>query len=386
MAQHSDVGNGSVLEDDPLRDTTFGAILPMMRKRFYFRWTWDEDEIQGLVAEGWDRIGEGDLRFTFNTGRGHEHDVNVFAAAYEQFRDAFESPLLSVPGRRPSATWIRSHRLVVLTPYQVRIINPETEGHAAEIDEATSDNDAPAQVCGCHCHCAVKGLDYCHDDDCGAYDEHDDDDYDEDDDAEEDDCDDEQKRCGECHCCTCWKNCGCDFYSSEVCGCGCHVCVCDCFNALLEVDNRPGDDEPVEVPNEWPAFVAGLARALTRLGKGDGLDLKAHRRRFARFQVRDHDLECTITGKRGVPQQFHLTTEQRGWLVERGWENYRDFGQTYTLPFASGYDEYVVAAEAVATVLRDFLGIARPAELGIEATAADGAPSTQPPIPLVVTA
>ncbi|MFF0632314.1 hypothetical protein ACFYTS_07400 [Nocardia sp. NPDC004151] len=359
------------MKADPLRGTTFEAVFATVRQSFGFRWTWAEDEVQRLIAAGWDQISEGELRYTFNAAEGDECSVDVFAEAYEQFEDEYGPAVRRVPGRGRSATWVRANLLMVLTSHQVRLVKPVGGRRPEETDGDKRDDDGPYEVCECHCHCEAEDLEYCHDDDCGPDDE---------DDCDEDDCEEEgceRRRCDGCHCCTCWKNCGCDFYDTDECGCGCYECTCDCYSAILDLDNQPGDDEPVTVVNQWPAFVAGLAEVLTRLGKGERIDLTAHGHRYARFNVRDHGLDCVIAGNHSVPKEYHLKTDQSAWLIQRGWYQYRESDRTYNVPFASNYDEYVEAAESVVTVLHDFLGIAHPIELGIEAAAACGAPDAQ---------
>ncbi|WP_327143598.1 TY-Chap domain-containing protein [Nocardia sp. NBC_01327] len=368
---------GSAVKADPLGDKTFEAALAAVRRYFVFRWTWAEDEIQRLLAAGWDRMSEGELRYTFNTAEGDERGVNAFAEAYEQLEGKCGTAVRLVPGRVRSAIWVRTDLLMVLTSYQLRLLKPVGGRRSEDIDGDKRDDE----VCECHCHCEAEGLDYCHDDDCGDYDECAEDDCEEHD-CEEEGC--ERNRCDDCHCCTCWKNCGCGFYDSEECGCGCYECTCDCYSAILDLDTQSGPDEPVTVANQWPTFVAGLAQLLTRLGKGERVDLTAHGHRYARFQIRDHELDCAIAGNRSVPKQYHLNTDQSAWLINRGWYQYRESDRTYTVPFASNYEKYVTTAESVVTVLHDFLGITHPSELGIETTGAHGTPGAHPQRPLAI--
>lgn len=89
---------GSAVKADPLQDTTFGAALAAVRQSFGFRWTWAEDEIQRLIAAGWDQIGEGELRYTFNSAEGEECDVDVFAEAHVQFEYEYGTAVRLVPG------------------------------------------------------------------------------------------------------------------------------------------------------------------------------------------------------------------------------------------------------------------------------------------------
>ncbi|MFE3195153.1 hypothetical protein ACFXHA_39545 [Nocardia sp. NPDC059240] len=366
---------------DRLRDTTFGDAFEAMGQSVRFRWAWGEDEVQRLVDAGWERVSDAELRYTFDTAEGDERGVDVFAAAYEKFEYDFGSAVRMVPGRRRSATWVQVDLLMVLTSRQIRLVRPVGGPRAEEIDGDGRDDAGSGEVCDCHCHCELTGLDYCNAHaDCGDYDEVDcDADEDDEHDCDEEDCG--YKKCGECHCCICWKNCGCDYYTTEDCGCGCYECACACYSSIIDVDDRSGDDEPVTVMNEWPAFVAGLAQVLPRLGKGERVGLTAHGHRFASFQVRDSHLDCAIAGNQSVPPEYHLSFEQSTWLIQRGWYQYRECDRTYSVPFAAGNDQYVDTVESVVTVLRDFLGIARPGDLDIETT---GAPDGQPRCRLLI--
>ncbi|MEU0540194.1 hypothetical protein ABZ319_10010 [Nocardia sp. NPDC005978] len=349
-----------------------------MRQQYY-RWTWAEDEVGALIAAGWNRIGDDELRYTFNSAEGDEIGTDIFAAAYKRFEEWFETAIRLAPGQGRSAVWVRPRLLITLTSHHIGLIKQASEPRSENVDVGEREH-GPEVACECHCHCEAQGLDYCNElYDCGDFDE------DECDCAEEHDCEAEEcdhedcdpQRCGECHCCACWKNCGCDFYSTEECGCGCYECTCDCYSAILNSLVPIGDDEPVTVADRWSDFVAGLARALTRLGKGERIDLAAHGHRYASFAVRNHALECAIAGNRSVPAEYHLDANQHAWLIRRGWYEFHDHDRTSSVSFGSAYDEYVNAAESAVTVLRDFLGVAKPSDLVIETTSASDTPDGQ---------
>lgn len=349
----------------PQECSAFEAMLIALYKHFgtsswwRSRSTWAADDIQQLVDAGWEQVGVSELRYSFSNVTGDERSVNVFAAAHQALEDEFGEATCQIPGRDRSATWIAPNVVMSLMSQHARLLELSVGRRSENLDADKADGQESVDICECHCHCEAEGLDWCHDDYCG-YDLADD----------EDDADDEDnedpKRCGECHCCTCWKNCGCDTYPDmEDCGCGCYVCVCDCYSQVLAVDSQGGDDEPLTVENQWPAFAGGLAQALSRLGRGEGIDLSANGYTWATFHARDHEIDCAIARNRSEPAKHGLTAEQNSWLIQRGWDHYGEFDRTYRIRFAANYGEYVTTAESVVTVLHDFLGITSPADLEV---------------------